>query len=64
MEPLAPAAIWVVGVEVESAPPAASERMNLLPEPDAENPQVRFDERYVETEHNQMPPRQRLDSTV
>ncbi len=57
MEPLAPAAIRAVGVEVESAPPAASKRMNLLREPDAGNPHVRFDERDVETEHNQVPPR-------
>ncbi len=42
---------------MESPPPAASESMNLLREPDAGNPHVRFDERDVETEHNQVPPR-------
>jgi len=34
-----------------SFPPTACERVNLLREPDAGDPHVRFDERDVETEH-------------
>ena len=34
-------------------PPAANESVNLLREPDAANPHVRFDEREVETEHGE-----------
>ena len=34
-------------------PPAACESVNLLREPDAANPHVRFDEREVETEHGE-----------
>src|SRR5690606_34860254 len=39
--------------QVGSTPPAESERMNLLREPDAGDPHVRFDEREVETEQDQ-----------
>ncbi len=36
-----------------SVPPPAVERVNLLREPDAGNPHVRFDERDVETEYGE-----------
>ncbi|MFI5380202.1 MAG: hypothetical protein ACHRHE_12965 [Tepidisphaerales bacterium] len=56
MAHLAGEEVWSAPVEMGSLPPAASESVNLLREPDAANPHVRFDEREVETEQP-MPPR-------
>ena len=56
LESLAGEEVWSAPVEMGSLPPAASESVNLLREPDAANPHVRFDEREVETEHI-VPPR-------
>jgi hypothetical protein len=50
LESLAGGEVWSAPVEVGPLAPAARESVNLLREPDAANPQVRFDEREVETE--------------
>ncbi len=51
LESMAGKGLWPAPTEMGPAPPAACERVNLLREPDAGDPQVRFDERDVETEH-------------
>jgi len=51
LEPVAGADPWSAPTPLGSFPPAACERVNLLREPDAGDPHVRFDERDVETEH-------------
>jgi hypothetical protein len=50
LESLAGGEVWSAPVEVGPLAPAARESVNLLREPDAANPQVRFDKREVETE--------------
>ncbi|MEI8376218.1 MAG: hypothetical protein WCJ35_25640, partial [Planctomycetota bacterium] len=50
--PLANAAKPIVQVETSSSL-LVGETMNLVREPDAVNPPVRFDEREVETEHGE-----------
>src|SRR5437762_5407464 len=55
LESLAGTDLWSYSVEVGPLPPAARESVNLLREPDAANPHVRFDEREVETERLRPP---------
>ncbi len=50
LEPVAGTDVWAAPTPLGPVPPAACERVNLLREPDAGNPHVRFDERDVETE--------------
>jgi hypothetical protein len=47
---MAAKAIRLAATQMGPSPPTECESMNLLREPDAANPQVRFDERDVEAE--------------